>query len=69
MALFECTRKPNASRLFRPNFIHKEKTGTELSHNMSAKIPKNRVFFHYFSSLNKVNLKFKETPQFENANS
>ena len=29
---------------------------------MSAKTPKNRVFFRYFLSLNEGNLKFKESP-------
>ena len=29
---------------------------------MSAKTPKNRVFFRHFLSLNEGNLKFKEPP-------
>ena len=53
---------PKYSRLFGPNFIHKEQTGSELSHNISAKTPKNRVLFRYFLSLNEGNLKFKEPP-------
>ena len=37
-----------------------DQKGTELSHNMFAKIPKKSRFFRYFLSLNEGNLKFKE---------
>ena len=61
MAECECIKKSKDSRLFGPNFINKEEAETELSHNMSAKVPK-IAFFRYFSSLNEGNLKFKEPP-------